>query len=76
MFIEQIRVNREKAFRKIATRKGAVSCDFTNERYSYATKRGIVHKFMYFNSFNEYKNSEYYPSKDERCNGFIFVMTE
>ena len=41
--------------------------------YSYTTKNGLVKKYVGFNSFNEYKNSEFYPQHPERVCGFIFV---
>lgn len=43
------------------------------DEYSYTMKGGVVKKYVGFNSFNEYKNSEFYSQHPERVCGFIFV---
>ena len=42
--------------------------------YSYTTKRGLVKKYIAFNTFEAYRKSEFYPNnKMERIQGFFFV---
>lgn len=41
--------------------------------FSYTTKRGLIKRFIGFNSFSEYRKSELYPNKAEQVNGFYFV---
>lgn len=45
-----------------------------NDYYCYKTKRGLLKAFVSFNSFNEYRKSDFYPGKFEQIDGFYFVL--
>lgn len=77
MFLEQVEKNKLEAFQHLVERKGqnkdTVFID-DDEYYCYKTKRGLLKAYVAFNSFNEYKNSDFYPEyAEERVNGFYFV---
>ncbi len=75
MFLEQIEKNRKAAFEHLVERKGQNKDTISIEDgyYSYKTKRGLLKTFVAFNSFNEYKKSDFYPEQPEQVNGFYFV---
>jgi len=74
MFLEQIKQNREKAFEKFALRKDAVIVNLEDDGYySYITKKGIKHTFVYFDSFEKYRKSDFYPENPNCVDGFYFV---
>ena len=76
MFLEQIEKNRLEAFKHLVERKGqnkeTVFID-DNGCYCYRTKKGLLKTFKAFNSFNEYKKSDFYSKSLEQVNGFYFV---
>lgn len=75
MFVEQIDNNKKLAFEHLAERKkqNKDSISINGNEFSYITKRGLVKKYIGFNSFSEYRNSELYMKRDERVDGFYFV---
>ena len=75
MFLSQIERNKKSAFEHLVEcKKQDKNSVVVNENeYSYTTKRGVVKKFIGFNSFIEYKKSEFYLNRVERVNGFYFV---
>ncbi len=76
MFLEQIDKNRKAAFEHLVERKGQNknTISVEGEYYSYRTKRGLIKTYVAFNSFNEYKRSDFYPEQPEQVNGFYFVV--
>lgn len=76
MFLEQISKNREEAFKQLIKRKNADEETFFIDEdgyYCYRTKRGLLKTYVYFDSFETYRKSDFYPEKEERVNGFYFV---
>lgn len=75
MFYQEIEKNKRKAFEHLVEYKkqNKETISIKENEYSYITKRGLLKKYMGFNSFNEYKKSELYPNKAEQINGFYFV---
>ena len=76
MFLEQIEKNKKTAFEHfVALKKQNEETIVVNgNEFAYTTKRGLIKKYIGFNSFAEYKKSELYPNKAERINGFCFVQ--
>ena len=75
MFFNQIEKNKLLSFKHLIKTKG-YNEDFVKVNgniYTYSTKRGAIKNYIGFNSFNEYKKSEFYPRKVESVNGFYFV---
>lgn len=71
-----IEPNRKEAFNhfvKVIKKQSTETITVNGNEYSYTTKRGLVKRFVGFNSFAEYKKSELYPIKAEQVNGFYFV---
>ncbi len=75
MFLKQIKKNRKAAFEHLVERKGQNKNTISVEGgyYSYRTKRGLIKTYVAFDSFNEYKKSDFYPEQSEQVNGFYFV---
>lgn len=75
MFLEQIDKNRKTAFEHLVEckKQNKETVVVNGNKYSYTTKRGLLKKYIGFNSFKEYKGSELYPNKAEQVNGFYFV---
>lgn len=76
MFLEQIEKNKIEAFKHLVERKRQdKETVFIDDEgyYCYRTKRGLLKSFVSFNSFNEYRKSDFYPEKEERVEGFYFV---
>lgn len=77
MFLEQIEKNKLEAFKHLVERKGQnKETVFIDDKgyYCYRTKRGLLKTFVSFNSFYEYKKSDFYPANLEQVNGFYFVF--
>lgn len=75
-FSDQIEKNKLAAFKhfvKCWKKQDENTVVVNGNEFSYTTKGGLVKKYAGFNSFNEYKNSEFYPQHPERVNGFVFV---
>ena len=76
MFLEQIPVNRRKAFEHFVEcwkKQDKSTVTVNGNVYTYKTKRGITKKYIGFNSFKEYEKSELYTKKAEHVEGFYFV---
>jgi len=76
MFLGQAEKNKLNAFKHLVEQKGQnKDTVFIDEEgyYCYKTKRGLLKTFVSFNSFKEYKKSDFYPKNPERVNGFLFV---
>lgn len=75
MFLEQINKNKKISFEHLVEckKQNKETVIVNDNDFSYTTKRGLVKKFIGFNSFGEYKKSELYPNKAEQVNGFYFV---
>ena len=75
MFLEQIDKNRKTAFEHLVEckKQNKETVVVNGNKYSQTTKRGLLKKYIGFNSFKEYKGSELYPNKAEQVNGFYFV---
>ena len=74
-----IEPNRKEAFNhfvKVIRKQSTETITVNGNEFSYTTKRGLVKRFVGFNSFAEYKKSELYPNKVEQVNGFYFVAIE
>lgn len=74
-----IETNRQEAFKyfvEVIKKQNKDMVVVNGNEFSYTTKKGLVKKFIGFNSFDEYKKSELYPNKAERVNGFYFVAIE
>lgn len=74
-----IETNRQEAFKyfvEVIKKQNKDTVVVNGNEFSYTTKRGLIKKFIGFNSFDEYKKSELYPNKAERVNGFYFVAIE
>ena len=74
-----IEPNRKEAFNhfvKVIRKQSTETITVNGNEFSYTTKRGLVKRFVGFNSFAEYKKSELYPKKAEQVNGFYFVAIE
>lgn len=72
----QIQKNKEEAFKHLIEVKKQNPKTMVVEQddiFSYTTKRGLVKKYKAFNTFESYAQSELYPDKMDRVNGFIFV---
>ena len=76
IFLEQIDKNKRLAFEHLieCKKQNVETISINGNEYSYTTKRGLVKKYIGFNSFTEYKKSEIYPNKSEQVNGFYFVQ--
>ena len=71
-----IEPNRQEAFKhfvEVIKKQNTETITVNGNEYSYTTKRGLIKRFIGFNSFAEYKKSELYPNKAEQVNGFYFV---
>lgn len=75
MFLEQIDKNKKYSFEHLVERKkqNKDAVIVNGNQFAYTTKKGLLKKYIGFNSFDEYKKSELYPSKAEQVNGFYFV---
>ena len=76
MFIEQKQTNKLESFKHFVKRnKQNPDTVFIDEQgyYCYRTKRGLLKTFVSFDTFNEYKKSDFYPEHAEKVNGFYFV---
>lgn len=75
MFLAQIDINKRAAFEHYVEHKkqNKETVAVNGNLFLYTTKKGVVKRFIGFNSFNEYKKSELYPHKAEQINGFFFV---
>lgn len=75
MFLGLIDKNREMAFEHLVEYKkqNKETVVVNGNEYSYTTKRGLIKRYIGFNSFIEYRRSELYPNKAEQVNGFYFV---
>ena len=74
-----VKKNRQEAFKhfvEVIKKQNIETITVNENEYSYTTKRGLVKRFLGFNSFAEYKKSELYPKKAEQVNGFYFVAIE
>ena len=71
-----VEINKKEAFQhfvEVIKKQNIETITVNGNEYSYTTKRGLVKRFIGFNSFTEYKKSELYPNKAEQVNGFYFV---
>lgn len=71
-----IESNRRDAFNhfvEVIKKQSKDTVVINGNEFSYTTKRGLIKKFIGFNSFSEYRKSELYPNKAEQVNGFYFV---
>ena len=77
MFMQDlINENKKKSFEHYVVvwkKQNKDTISVNGNKYSYITKKGVLKEFIVFNTFNEYKNSELYPNKAEKVNGFYFV---
>lgn len=75
MFLSQIEKNKRLAFEHLVEikKQNKEIIIVNGNEFSYTTKRGLVKRFIGFNSFAEYKNSDLYLHKVERVNGFYFA---
>lgn len=75
MFLEQIDKNKKSSFEHLVEckKQNKDTVVVNGNEFSYTTKRGLLKKYIGFNSFNEYKKSELYPNHAEKVNGFYFV---
>lgn len=75
MFLEQIDKNRRKAFEHLVEikKQNKETIIVNDNEYSYITKRGLKKRYIAFNSFDDYKNSNLYKNKLEKVEGFLFV---
>ena len=75
MFFSRIDKNKRLAFEHLVEikKQNKETIIVNGNEFSYTTKRGLVKKFIGFNSFAEYKKSNLYPNKAEQVNGFYFV---
>ena len=75
MILTQIDKNKKAAFQHLVEYKkqNKDTVSINGNEYSYTTKKGIVKKYIRFNSFAEYQKSELYPHHAERVEGFYFV---
>ncbi len=75
MFLSQIEKNRRLAFEHLVEikKQNKETITVNGNEFSYTTKRGLVKRFIGFNSFDEYKKSDLYQNKLEKVNGFYFV---
>ena len=74
-----VEANRQEAFKhfvEVIKKQNKDTVVVNGNEFSYTTKRGLIKKFIGFNSFAEYKQSELYPNKAEQVNGFYFVAIE
>lgn len=75
MFLSQIEKNKRLAFEYLVEikKQNKETIIVNGNEFSYTTKRGLVKRFVGFNSFTEYKKSDLYQNKVERVNGFYFA---
>lgn len=75
MFLSQIEKNKRLAFEHLVEikKQNKETIIVNGNEFSYTTKRGLVKRFIGFNSFAEYKSSDLYLHKVERVNGFYFA---
>lgn len=75
MFLSQIEKNKRLAFEHLVEikKQNKETIIVNGNEFSYTTKRGLIKRFVGFNSFTEYKNSNLYLHKVERVNGFYFA---
>lgn len=77
MFIEQKQRNKLESFKQFVERnKQNPDTVFIDEHgyYCYRTKRlGLLKTYVSFDTFSEYKKSDFYPEYAEKVNGFYFV---
>lgn len=78
MFLSQIEKNKRLAFEHLIERKkqNKDTIKVARNIYTYKTKRGFIKKYVNFNSFKEYRESNLYSNKLEKVNGFYFVLEE
>lgn len=76
MFLSQIDKNKRLAFEHLVEikKQNKETIVVKDDEFSYTTKRGLVKRFIGFNSFTEYRKSDLYPNKVERVNGFYFAI--
>lgn len=75
-FLDGIEANKLAAFKhfvKCWKKQDENTVVVNGDEFSYTNKGGVVKKYVGFNSFNEYKKSEFYPQHAELVCGFIFV---
>lgn len=76
MLKEQINKNRKLAFEHLVEQKrqnkNTVFID-SDGYYCYKTKREMLYIFVAFDSFAEFKKSDFYPEQPECVDGFYFV---
>ena len=71
-----VETNRQEAFKhfvEVIKKQNKDTVVVNGNEFSYTTKRGLIKKFIGFNSFAEYRKSELYPNKADKVNGFYFV---
>lgn len=75
MVFREIEKNRKAAFEHLVENKkqSRLTIVVNGNEYSYTTKKGLVKRYIGFNSYEAYKKSGLYPRKAERVNGFCFV---
>lgn len=75
MFLEQIGKNKKSSFEHLVEckKQNKDTVVVNGNEFSFTTKRGLLKKYIGFNSFHEYRKSELYPNKAEQVNGFYFV---
>ena len=75
MFLSQVEKNKRLAFEHLVEikKQNKETIIVNGNEFSYTTKRGLIKRFVGFNSFTEYKNSDLYSHKVERVNGFYFA---
>lgn len=74
-----VETNRQEAFEhfvEVIKKQNKDTVVVNGNEFSYTTKRGLIKKFIGFNSFAEYRESELYPNRVEQVNGFYFVAIE
>lgn len=75
MLLSQIEKNKRLAFEHLVEikKQDKETIAVNGNEFSYTTKRGLVKRFIGFNSFADYKKSDLYQNKLERVNGFYFA---
>lgn len=75
MFLSQIEKNKRLAFEHLVEikKQDKETIVVNGNEFSYTTKRGLVKRFIGFNSFADYKKSDLYQNKLERVKGFYFA---
>lgn len=71
-----VETNKLAAFRhfvEVIKKQNKETVTVNGNVYSYTTKRGLVKRYVGFNSFAEYRKSAVYPQRAEQVSGFYFV---